>query len=116
MTAAECPICAFADDCTGDGGDNYVGGYWPDWAPGRSHCRDCHRNWNGFSEAHCVRCHRHFTSASASDAHWQGPTCVDPATVATKKGNPKLVVKQSPFGDIWSLPGPSEPWVTRRPR
>lgn len=110
---ANCGVCAFADDYAGDGDDNYVGGYWPDDAPGRSHCRGCHRSWNGLAEAHCVRCHHHFTSGGAADVHWQGANCVDPATVKTKKGEPKLVVHPSPFGDIWSRPGPAEPWANR---
>jgi hypothetical protein len=32
-------------------------------------CRECGREWHGFSECHCMECHEHFKSVAAFDKH-----------------------------------------------
>lgn len=79
-----CPVCAHADRT----------GSWVD-APGfdgMTHCRRCHQSWPRANEyQHCTGCHLTFTNIGAADMH-RGPggKCLDPATVVTKSGKPKL--------------------------
>lgn len=78
-----CPICIHAD----------FTGSWVD-APGfdsMTHCRRCHGSWKRQTEfQHCTGCCRTFTNVRAADMHRDGRRCLDPETVRTKSGTPKL--------------------------
>ena len=86
-------------------------------------CVDCGRRWTAKGEAHCAGCCRHFSSDSAFELHVKKPpeygprpfeTCRDPATVRTRKGEPKLVLTESRWGPLWSRPGSRTPGVLER--
>lgn len=80
------------------------------------HCRDCHRDWLGTSQAHCTQCHRHFSTPGAFDRHLRDKQvtvttpkgyvvedvrviCRDPGTIA------KLELREDRFGPIWAFTG-----------
>ena len=72
-------------------------------APGRSHCRVCHRTWASLIEAHCVVCHRHFSKYAAADAHVIDDQHVDPATVMRRDGRRRFTHRTTRFGVTWRL-------------
>jgi hypothetical protein len=58
-------------------------------------CPECGATWTGLGRAHCRgECHRSFSTASAFDAHRRDigskGTCVDPATLLDKAGEPRF--------------------------
>jgi hypothetical protein len=71
--------------------------------PARSHCKDCHRDWNSLQEGHCARCCRHFANVSAFDAHLTRHGCTDPQQLARRDGRPRMRRKESRFGETWAL-------------
>jgi hypothetical protein len=92
--APECVPCAYVA----------IHHQWGDTlAPGRSHCRDCHRTWASLIEGHCAVCHHHFANYPAFDAHFDGDEHVDPATVLRLNGKPKLTYRTTVFGKTWRL-------------
>lgn len=51
---------------------------------------DCGLEWTSLTECHCGACHRHFGGLGGFDLHRKGDACLDPATLLTEKGEPKL--------------------------
>jgi len=55
----------------------------------------CGLVWTSLTECHCAKCHRHFGGVAGFDMHRKGGECVDPATLLTEKGKPRLVYRTS---------------------
>ena len=76
------------------------------WGPGsRSHCRDCHYEWNGLNEAHCATCHAHFSSSRGFDYHLTEDGCRNPETTLRQDGRPRFVETTGLAGQsMWHAP------------
>ena len=87
-------------------------GWWgPTVPPGRVHHKCCHTTTSG-RRPHCVACCATFTTERAADIHRRNGTCLDPATITTKTGAPKLVQRAD---GLWGQPaGPPTEWQQRR--
>ena len=96
-----CDICAYGLEH----------GWWgPTVPPGLVHHKCCHTTTSG-KRPHCVACCRTFTTDSAADIHRRHGQCVDPATITTKHGHPRLT--QRPDG-LWGRPaGTLTEWQQR---
>lgn len=67
-------------------------------------CGGCDNTWTGVSRAHCGGCHRTWTGVDLFDRHrrdFRGVgTCIDPATIIDKHGNPTQVYRDG----LWRSP------------
>lgn len=77
----------------------------------RWECRDCGTGWDSQTQAHCQLCHRQFATVGVSDKHHtydagRRPTCHDPATLRTKKGEPVFRLD----GQVWRSYQRNESW------
>jgi hypothetical protein len=100
-----CNVCEYA---------NKHAWWGPDLAPARSHCRDCHRSWASLTEGHCAMCCGHFANEKSFDAHLlEESGCVDPGTLLRRDGRPRFILRERPFGKVWSVADYRDP--SRRP-
>lgn len=73
-------------------------------------CNGCTNRWTGLLTCHCSGCHTTFTGLGAFDAHRSRGKCLEPASVLTQKGEPRLMPVARPQWSGWSLAGDGTKW------
>lgn len=72
----------------------------------RNTCGGCDTTWTGHRTAHCATCHRTFTGIGPFDLHRSATgehgACLDPATLTTADGQPRLIQHENGH---WGGPG-----------
>jgi len=79
------------------------------WKPSPITCGGCAAKWTAHSWAHCGACHRTFSGVSLFDLHRSADgdhgTCLDPATIRDKTGQPRLVYRDGAWRHPEMSPG-----------
>lgn len=65
-------------------------------------CGGCDTTWTGLATCHCSDCHETFAAIGGFDAHRVGDACVDPASIAWRKGSRKAGERKFRHdGKVW---------------
>jgi hypothetical protein len=76
----------------------------PSWPlTGRIHTarQSCGAMWRAMALCHCTTCHASFATITGFDRHRRSDSCLDPATLRTRKGEPVLRAVREPYGQVW---------------